>query len=89
MINGKITKWGNSQGIRLSKDVLSQIGISSDGDQLVNLKIVGNRLIIEKASNESALAERFKGFNADEYFEKLNNKNREIDWGKPVGNEIW
>ncbi len=43
--------------------------------------------------NKTKLAQRFEGFDYEAYWEKWEkehpNQSKEIDWGKPVGREIW
>jgi antitoxin MazE len=76
-----IKKWGNGQGIRLSKDILSSIGINSI-DEKINLEIIDNKIIIEKVSETITIKELFLNFN--EVFIQ-----EEIDWGGSIGEEIW
>jgi antitoxin MazE len=76
-----LKKWGNSQGLRFSKDILDSIGISIN-DQ-VNVEVEDHKIIISKAkSNKINLKELFKTYNG-------NYKSEEIDWGKSKGEEIW
>lgn len=84
----KIKKWGNSQGIMISKRLLAQIGIDQPVDQNIDLTVKDNQLIIEKASNESRLDKLFQGFDSDAYF-KQNEGSLEFDWGESVGKEAW
>lgn len=78
-----IVKWGNSQGIRLPKLLLDSVSLS-DNDT-VEVVAENNSLIIKKVKSKrvcKTIQERFAGF--DEAYEPI-----EIDWGKPVGREIW
>ncbi|WP_461242597.1 AbrB/MazE/SpoVT family DNA-binding domain-containing protein [Secundilactobacillus muriivasis] len=84
----KIKKWGNSQGIMISKQLLTQIGIEHPIDQDIELSVKGNQLIIEKASNESKLDKLFEGFDSDKYFSENKGK-LEYDWGESAGKEVW
>lgn len=76
----KLQKWGNSQGIRLPKIMLDQLNIT-ENDEL-ELKTEGNKIIIEKTSSRKNIKELFDGFSGDYY-------NLDIDWGEPIGEEIW
>lgn len=76
----KLQKWGNSQGIRLPKMMLDQLNIT-ENDEL-ELKTEGNKIIIEKANSRKNIIEIFDGFAGDYY-------NLEMDWGEPIGEEIW
>ena len=79
----KILKWGNSQGIRFSKELLDRVGLSIDDpvDIKVNDK---DEIVISKAKKEKitfeALIKDWDGSYPE--FE-------EISWGDPVGEETW
>lgn len=87
MITRTIDKWGNSQGIRIPKETLRKIGIESPVGQTVEIDVKGDSLVIHKVDNRSALQKRFENFDVDQYFGK--HDSREIDWGKPVGKELF
>jgi antitoxin MazE len=76
-----VSKWGNAQGIRLPKAFCSQLGISV-GDK-VSLSIEKNRLIVTSGDEKYAFSALIKDWDGERQREK------EIDWGKPVGNEMW
>lgn len=44
-MTAKISKWGNSQGLRVPKDVMEQLHLNIGDD--VELKIENNKVIIE------------------------------------------
>ena len=79
----KIQKWGNSQGLRVTKSLLEEAGISV-GDQ-VRVSIRKGRIIVEAAIkirgkyNLKALVSRMP----DDY------RVEEPDWGPPAGREAW
>jgi antitoxin MazE len=79
----KVQKWGNSQGLRIAKQVLAAARISI-GDEVDVTTREGVIVIapLRKSrgkQNLQALVSRIpKGYEA-----------AEIDWGKPVGSEIW
>ncbi|MBU4540322.1 MAG: AbrB/MazE/SpoVT family DNA-binding domain-containing protein [Firmicutes bacterium] len=78
-----IVKWGNSQGIRLPKHLLSSAHIS-DRD-VVEVTVEEDSIIIKKCCKRKkyrTLEELFEGFDGD-------CTTTEIDWGKPVGKEVW
>jgi antitoxin MazE len=83
----RIAKWGNSQGIRLSKKLLAGIGIDDPLKQQVKVSIDNNKLIIEKAPKISKLADRFKDFDLREY-RNANNESKEFEWGSNAGKEL-
>lgn len=79
----KIKKWGNSQGLRLSKELLSSINLT-EGDE-VEILSSNETLIItpykrykEKIELSDLVAEMPADYNVDE-----------TDWGKDEGKEIW
>lgn len=79
----KIQKWGNSQGLRLSKTVLGEAGIEV-GDavdvtsQKGTLVLTPVRRVRGGHSLRELVGRILKGDRA-----------REIDWGQPVGREVW
>ena len=77
-----LMKWGNSQGIRLPKHLLESAEI---GEHDALEVVAENRSIVIKKANKKprkSIQERFQGFTGEYEFEV-------IDWGKPVGREIW
>jgi antitoxin MazE len=79
----KVQKWGNSQGLRIARQVLedARIAVGDDVDVTVRegvIVIAPVRRVRGKQSLEK-LVKRIP----DTY------KTGEIDWGKPVGREVW
>ena len=75
-----IQKWGNSQGIRIPKFFLDTFHWS-DNEKLV-LSADKDRLIIEKAEPRKTIMGLFADFEGE--YEPI-----EINWGQPIGEEIW
>ena len=79
----KIKKWGNSQGLRLSKELLSDvdIGVGDEVDVAVRKGLLIVRPIrrVRGGHDLRKLVSRI----AKTY------KPRELDWGPPVGREVW
>ena len=74
-------RWGNSVGLRVPKALLEQLGLS-EGSR-VDIKVEDGRLIMEPhRPRRRTLDEVLKGFGPDD-------KPGEVDWGKPVGKEVW
>ena len=77
----KIQRWGNSQGIRFSREVLKQVHIA-----------VGDEVAIEVHDNEIRV-KPVKPTRGKYSLRKLlsNNKMKsgELDWGPSVGKEVW
>ncbi len=85
-MKANLSKWGNSAAIRIPKAVLEKLNIDSNNFESVSFSIdvKENRLILEKRQEKTKfelLAECSGG-------EKTNPKEC-IDWGNPVGKEIW
>ena len=79
----KIQKWGNSQGIRLAKNLLAdaQLGV---GDE-VDISVKDGIIIVTPAK-------RIRGrYNLKDLVARIpeSYKTREVDWGEPVGKEVW
>ena len=80
----RVNKWGNSLGIRFPSEFSDFVQLKEKS--LVEIKIDGERLIITKLKEEAprkTIQELFEMYPAD-YIE-----DEEIDWGSPVGGEIW
>lgn len=74
-------KWGNSQGLRFSRELLNQLDISVDDE--VNIEVIDHKIIITKAyPNKVDIDELFKDYKGTKQVE-------EFDWGPSVGEEIW
>ena len=76
-----VKPWGNSQGIRISKELLNLLGIGVNEE--VDLSIENNRLIISKSVQRKTLEEY-----AQPYGGRLGPYN-EFDFGEGIGIERW
>ena len=79
----KVQKWGNSQGLRLAKQVLEDARISVGDDVDVTARdgvivIAPIRRIRGKQSLQELVSRIPKNY-----------ETAEIDWGEPVGREAW
>jgi len=79
----RVQKWGNSQGIRLSKDVLSDVEI--DVGESVNVAVRDGALVVTPVRRvrgaldlERLVARIPRGY-----------KPEEVDWGDSAGGEVW
>jgi antitoxin MazE len=79
-MKARVTKWGNSLGLRLPKAVSTQLGIEEDGQ--VEMEVVQGKLIIRPVLSED--------FSLDALVEQITPENchRETDWGGAVGAEF-
>jgi antitoxin MazE len=79
----KIQKWGNSQGLRLARQLLEEACISV-GDE-VDVAARDGMIVI-------APVRRIRGKQSlRDLVSRIpkNNEPEETDWGKPVGREVW
>lgn len=79
----KIQKWGNSQGLRLPKQVLEDAHLSLG--ESVDVTVQDGLIVI-------APARRIRGRqNLEELVSRIpkDYKAEEMDWGKPAGREVW
>lgn len=84
-----IRKWGNSQGIRLSKEILSQLNLQEN--DTVGINICDGKMTVEKVNKPKYLnlTERLEAFYKRPIDEIYVESTQEVDVGDPVGNEIW
>ncbi len=79
----KIQKWGNSQGLRLARQVLEDACISVGDD--VDVAVRDGLIVI-------APVRRIRGRQSlKELVSRIpkNYQPGETDWGRPVGREVW
>ena len=77
----QVKAWGNSQGVRISKEVLQAAAISID--DTLDIKVSDGMIMLVKPFRHKTLEER-----AAEYGGKLS-LDGEFDWGEAVGREVW
>ena len=80
-VQAQVKEWGNSQGIRLSKEVLKSAGIELN--YILEVSVANGVITLMKPFHHKTLEER-----AAEYDGKLM-LDGEYDWGDPIGREIW
>jgi Growth regulator len=85
-----IVKWGNSRGVRLPKPFLESLDLK-DND-IVDIIAEDGKIIIQKSHQSKTLKQRVEEFYGKD-FDAVVKENpyefEEIDWGSPVGEEIW
>ena len=88
-IQTNIRRWGNSQGIRLSKEILAQMDLREN--DTVGINVYDGKMTIEKVNKSKYLnlAERLEAFYKRPIDEIYVESTQEVDVGDPVGNEIW
>ena len=79
----KVQKWGNSQGLRFTKAILQEAQINV-GDE-VKVSVQKGRIIVEPATKvrgrydlKELVSKMPKAYQAEE-----------LDWGPPIGREVW
>lgn len=77
-MNTILSKWGNSQGIRISKEILEELDFKL-GDEL-KLSTQNKVLKIEKSVKN--IKDLFLDYEENYELES-------IDWGEIVGKEVW
>jgi antitoxin MazE len=79
----KIQKWGNSQGLRLAKNLLADAQLEV-GDE-VDISVKDGTMIVTPAKRirgKHSLKDLVEGI-------PENYQTDEVDWGEPVGKEVW
>lgn len=80
-MQAQIKEWGNSQGIRLPKEILRSAGIALN--EVLDVTVSNGVITLAKPLRHKTLEER-----AAEFGGKLE-LDGEYDWGGPVGREVW
>lgn len=78
----QVKAWGNSQGIRLSKELLTLAGVQKD--DFLEVELLEGNIILRKAKKQHRTLEE----RAQEFGGKLGPYS-EFDWGESVGRERW
>jgi antitoxin MazE len=79
----RVQKWGNSQGLRLSKQLLDDAQIAV-GDE-VEVAVQDGVIVVVPVRHRTGrrnLRELVKRIPKD-------HKTEELDWGHPAGREVW
>lgn len=77
----QVREWGNSQGIRLSKEILRSAGIALN--EVLDVTVSNGVITLVKVSRHKTLEERAAEYNGQLMLDG------EYDWGEPVGREVW
>lgn len=79
-MRAQIVGWGNSQALRIPRVVLDALQIR-EGDE-VEMAVESGRLTVRPVNPKLTLESLVAAITPD-------NCHEELDWGKPVGNEVW
>ena len=76
----KLQKWGNSQGIRIPKEVLKSVNIKENDKIVVMVK--DDKIILVKEKKKKNINDLFKNYKGE-------GSPEEYDFGEKVGKEVW
>ena len=83
-----IRRWGNSQGIRLSKEIISSAGLKENDN--VEISVDNGIITIKKAKPKYLnLKERLEAFYNKPIDDIYVESSQEVDVGTHVGAEVW
>jgi len=77
----QLKPWGNSQGIRFSREFLNRAGIGPE--DTLTAEVSDGKIVLTRAFVHRSLRER-----AARYDGQLN-LSGEMDWDAPAGSEVW
>ena len=80
-MQAQVKEWGNSQGIRISKEILKSAGIAVN--EYLDVTVSNGVIMLVKPFRHKTLEERIRESGCE-----LSGIG-EIDWGEPQGNEVW
>jgi antitoxin MazE len=79
--SSSVKKWGNSLAVRIPSSVVQDLGLSENS----SVQIVSNGVIA------TIQPKKRKKINLDELVAAItpDNIHKEVNWGRPVGKEVW
>ncbi|MBK0019494.1 type II toxin-antitoxin system antitoxin MazE [Kosakonia sp. S42] len=82
MIHGNVKRWGNSPAVRIPAALMQALNLNIDDE--ISIELVEGKLIIEPVRQEVSytLAGLLAGVTPE-------NLHEPVEWGEPVGKEIW
>ena len=98
VMNATLTKWGNSQGFRVPKEACDLLGVDLGARAKMVVDSANSQLLI-RFEQPKRKFQRTRKVSIDELFEGFDGEyepptdwpllGSEIDWGDPVGREVW
>lgn len=78
--HAQMVRWGNSLAVRIPKNVADEARLAE-----------GDRLVLEVESPGTVAIKAIERPTLDQLLNQITPENlhKEINWGKPVGNEAW
>lgn len=77
----QIQKWGNSLALRIPKAFAVESNVT--GGSTVEVSMENGNIVVKPVKEPMYTLEELVEGITDE------NRHEEIDWGRPVGNEVW
>jgi antitoxin MazE len=76
----KVQKWGNSLAVRIPQTLAEQAGLSE-----------GSSIVVRVDEGKLVISRKRRKYRLDDLLDQITPENRPelIDWGPPVGKEIW
>ncbi len=74
-----IRSWGNSQGIRIPKEILDKMGLNIS--DVLDIDISKDSIVLRKSFKHKTFEERLAEYNGEISV-------CDFDWGEPVGKEM-
>jgi antitoxin MazE len=86
MMKIEFLKWGNSLALRIPKAFAQEIGASVG--KAANMEVRAGKLVVEIAKPKRR---RRRRYTLEQLIDGITpeNRHRELEWGPPVGNEVW
>ena len=78
----RIKKWGNSNGVLLSKEIMNNADLKTNDELDVYVDTEKN-IVLKKPVKKFTVDELFANWDGEYVFSE------EFDWGGPVGEEAW
>lgn len=78
-MKAQIGRWGNSLAIRLPKYVTEELRLEAAAQ--IDCRIESGKIVIELLNNDEPTLEELLAMPLE--------KDEEVDWGEPQGEEIW
>ena len=79
-LKAQLVKWGNSHAVRIPKAALEQARLRP-GSKL-EIRVEEGCITIQPLHSKLTLESLVAGITPE-------NRHQELDWGEPVGNEVW
>ena len=93
-----LSKWGNSQGCRLPKELCNLLGLDLGAEATIQVNAPKSQVTLTFAQPKRQFR-RTKSLSIDELFENYEGAydppgdwpsvGNEVDWGAPRGKEVW